>query len=158
MDRRTIILVIAIFSFLIVGMFVFAYLNRTTAVSDMPIALPEVPTSEYANITRIDAKHFYFEGVHTYVGEIEFPSPCDLLEASAEIKESMPEQINLAFTVINTSEGCPAVLTKQRFQVSAQASEEALTAATFMGRAVILNLIPALPGETPEDFELFIKG
>jgi len=86
------------------------------------------------------------------------PTPCELLEADALIAESMPEQIIFAFDVINTAEMCAQVMTEQRFLVEAQASENASMQATFMGSPVELNLIPAEEGETPDDFELFIKG
>lgn len=157
MDRRSIVLVVTLFLLVVVGMFVFAYLNRTetvvvSEVVEEPVVVP------YADITRIDAKHFYAEGVHTFVGEVVLPTPCDLLEVTSVVREAMPEQVVLDFKVINNAEACAAVLTNARFQVSAEASEMASVEATFMGRPIVLNLIPAAEGETPEDFELFIKG
>jgi hypothetical protein len=70
----------------------------------------------------------------------------------------MPEQVTLDFNVINNAEVCAQVVTTQRFKVEAQASEQAIIKARFMGREVELNLVPPSAGETPEDFELFIKG
>lgn len=160
MDKRTIILVVSLFALIVVGMFTFAYLKRSE-MAQAPIATPEPPVTEevpYPGITRIDAKHYYIDGTHTYAGEIIMPTPCDLLEAEAMVLESYPEQIQLSFTVINNSEMCAQVMTAQRFIVSATASEAATTRAIFMGRDVELNLIPAAPWETPEEFELFIKG
>lgn len=157
MDKRSIVLVVSLFLFIIVGMFVFAYLKKTE-ITQVPVVVPEVEEVMYPEITRITAKQFYIDGEHTFVGEIEMPTPCDLLEVSAEIRESFPEQIVLNFSVINTAEMCAQVITSQRFSVSASASDKALVSATFMGRPVELNLVPALPGETPEEFELFIKG
>ncbi len=159
MDKRTIILVVLFFVLIVAGMFAFAYMKRTEIVS-----VPETvkPSDEiavpYANITRVDAKHFFVDGVHTLVGQIEMPTPCDLLEGESIIKESMPEQVELAFTVVNNSQMCAQVITPARFSVTAKASEQAAFFATFMGRKIELNLIPAAAGETPEEFELFIKG
>ena len=54
---------------------------------------------------------------------------------------------------------CAQVMTTQRFMTQPiTASAEATVTATFMGRQIELNLIPAAEGETPEEFELFIKG
>ncbi len=158
MDKRSIILVVTLFGLIVVGMFVFAYLQRQEAAAPAPVVVVEEPVVPYADITRIDAKHYFIDGVHTFVGEIPFPTPCDLLEVSSTVMESYPEQIRLDFTVINNAEMCAQVVTAQRFMVTASASEAATVSATFMGRPVELNLIPAAPGERPEDFELFIKG
>lgn len=156
MNRRTVTLAILLFAIVVVGMFVFAFMQRGADTE----TTPEAPEGEvaYANITRIDGKHFFEDGVHTVVGEIPMPTPCELLESDARIAESAPEQITLAFTVVNNAEFCPQVITPQRFKVSATASAEATFNATLEGRQVELNLVEAAPGETPEDFELFIKG
>lgn len=158
MDRRTIVLIVIVFILIVIGMFTFTSLmKKEVEVKVAPDVLVEDPVP-YPNIIRIDAKHYFIDGLHTFVGEIEMPTPCDLVEVNSVVRESMPEQIQLDFTVINNSEMCAQVITAQRFLVEATASEEATVSATFMGRAVELNLIPAMPGEKPADFELFIKG
>ena len=124
-----------------------------------PTPEPTVEEDKYAHIDRIDGKHFYSDGVHTVVGEVPMPTPCDLLEVDAIVRESYPEQIQLDFSVLNNAEFCAEVVTPQRFKISASAhSPDADFRARFNGRSIELNLTPALPGETPEDFELFIKG
>jgi hypothetical protein len=157
MDKKTIILVVSIFSLIVAGMFVFAYLKKGET-TEMPIVVVEEEQMPYAGITRIDAKHFYIDGIHTFVGEIILPTPCDLLETKSVVMESFPEQIRLDFNVINNSEVCAQVMTTQRFMVEATASSEATVSAYLMGKQVVLNLIPAASGETPEEFELYIKG
>jgi hypothetical protein len=160
MDKRTIVLIVLFFGLIIAGMFTFAYLKRTELKANPePVATGTVETDvPYANITRIDAKHFFIDGEHTIVGQVELPTPCDLLTAQSSVRESMPEQVVFDFAVTNTSDMCAQIITAQRFKVSAQASEGAALTATFMGRTVELNLIPAAAGETPDEFELFIKG
>lgn len=159
MDKRTIILVITVFALIVAGMFIFAYLKRGEMVVQPPVESgADIEEVAYPDITRIEAKHYYIDGVHTFVGELQLPTPCDLLEGEAAVMESMPEQIRLDFNVINNSNSCAQVTTVQRFKIEAKASVEATVTATFMGRDVELNLIPAMKGELPEDFELFIKG
>lgn len=160
MNQRAITLSITLFVFIVVGMFAFTYLqkNNTTSVNTEEEQQSEEETSPYAGINRIEAKHFYIDGVHTIVGELAMPTPCDLLDTSATVAESYPEQITFNFDVINNAEFCAQVVTPQRFKISASASEEATFTAVFEGREVELNLIEAAPGETPEDFELFLKG
>lgn len=158
MNRRTVILAVALFVAVVLGMFAFAFLSQTEENGDEN-GLNEQETDErYTSIDRIDGKHFYIDGVHTVVGEIPMPTPCDLLESSARVAESMPEQITLEFEVVNNAEFCAQVITPQRFKVSATASSEAAITAEFQGRPVELNLIEAEEGETPDEFELYIKG
>ena len=159
MNQRTIVIAVALFILIVAGMFTFAFMKKNELVEQEPVVEDEAQEEvEYASVTRITGKHYFIDGVHTIAGEIPMPTPCDLLEVEAMVMESMPEQVALDFTVINNAEFCAQVVTPQRFMVSATASEAATYSATFMGRPVELNLVPAGEGETPEDFELFIKG
>lgn len=160
MHTRTVILTTVLFAIIIAGMFVFAFLKKKELNEHIPASTDEeqVTTTPYDYITRIDAKHFFIDGVHTIAGSVQMPTPCDLLESSSRVMESYPEQVAIDFSVINTADMCAQVMTEQRFMTSFTASEAATIRAMFMGRAIELNLIPAAEGETPEDFELYIKG
>lgn len=160
MEHKHIIPSVLVLALIIVGMFVFAYLKKAEITSET-LTNSEVATttvSPYAGITRVDVKHFFINGTHTIVGEIAMPTPCDLLNWTTRIQESMPETVIVDFTVINNSEMCAQVVTPQRFKVSFDASEQAIIRATLEGRELEINAIPALPGESPDDFEIFIKG
>ncbi len=162
MEQRNIKVAVLILLLIVVGMFIFAYLKKQE-LQESPTPPVTNQTEEqgndpYAYITRIDAKHFFIDGTHTLVGEIQMPTPCDLLNWDTRVAESMPEMATVAFSVINRSETCAQVVTMQRFKISFEASESAAISALFNERKVELNLIPALPGETPESYELFIKG
>ena len=161
MEKRSLILFGVIIVLLVAGMFGYAYLKKQELREFTPDVLPPDVSNEevpYSQIDRITAKHFIVGNTHTFAGSVVLPTPCDLLEVEARVLESFPEQIILDFKVINTAEVCAQVLTEQRFLVSAEASNQAEIRAQFMGRPIELNLVPALPGEQPEDFELFIKG
>ncbi len=158
MNRQTTILLVILFILVVAGMFGYAHFKNTEITEDEPIVVVEEEEVPYPDITRIDAKHYFIDGTHTFVGEVPLPTPCDLLEVDSMVMESFPEQIRLDFSVINNAETCAQVVTNQRFSVEAKASEEASVRATFMGRDIELNLVPAAEGETPEEFELFIKG
>jgi hypothetical protein len=160
MEHKNIVAAVVVLVLIIVGMFVFAYLkkNEMNEAENIPPVANEDVDGPYANISRIDAKHFYEEPTHTIAGEILMPTPCDLLNWTTRIQESSPESVIVDFDIVNHSEMCTQVVTPQRFKVSFDASEGANIRATLEGRNVELNLVPALPGETPDDFELFIKG
>ena len=158
-QHRAIWLTIVLFVLLVAGMFAFTVMKQQEIKEEVtPVSTTTEEPDTYAGITRIDGKHFYIDGEHTVVGEIPMPTPCDLLEVDAIVAESFPEQITLDFSVINNSPDCEDIVTSQRFKVSATASPEATFTALFQNRVVELNLTPAGPDETPDDFELFIKG
>ena len=159
MSQKSIILAAVIFALLIVGMFIYANLKQTELNTKETI-LPSENTEPvlYPEITRIDAKHYFIDDVHTLVGEINFPTPCDLLQASSFVSKSLPEQVLISFSVINNSDDCESSTTGQRFMVEANASKDATFSVTFLSRKIELNLIPAAEGETPGEFELYIKG
>lgn len=162
LNSKAVAIAVTIFALIVAGMFGYAYLKSSERQQVTPQPSEDErkkqPDDRYAHIDRIDGKHFYEDGVHTIVGELAMPTPCDLLNAEATVAESFPEQVTLDFEVINNAETCAQVITPARFQVRAEASEEATFSARFNGRPVELNLRPAAPGETPEDFELYIKG
>lgn len=161
MHTRAIILSIVIFLLIVAGMFYFAYLSQKEQAAEAPTVTDgaaDVDVTPYDNITRVDATHFYIDGVHTIVGEFTMPTPCDLLESEAVVAESYPEQVMINFKVINNAEQCVQMITPARFKVSAPASAEATFSARLNGRPIELNLIEAAPGETPDNYELFIKG
>jgi hypothetical protein len=158
MSNRTIVLFVVIFALIVLGMFTFTYIYKQNAPETVIEPTVQATTTNSYGITRIDAKHFFIDGVHTIVGELSLPTPCDLLTTDALVAESYPEQVTFAFSVINTTEVCAQVVTTQRFKVEATASQAANLKATFMGVPVELNLVAADAGETPEEFELFIKG
>ncbi len=158
MSNRTIVLFVCLFGLIVVGMFLFTYLYQKDTEPTITPEQPQATTTNTYGITRIDGKHFFIDGVHTIVGELALPTPCDLLTTDAIVAESFPEQVTFAFSVVNTTEVCAQVITNQRFKVEAQASDQANLKATFMGQPVELNLVEAEAGETPDEFELFIKG
>lgn len=160
MNKKTIILIVALFALIVAGMFFYAQLKKNELQQVEVVQTADQPPAAdpYSSISQIDAKHYFIDGVHTLVGEVNMPTPCDLLEAQAVVAESYPEQVTIEFSVINTADTCAQVITTQRFMVDFSASWEAAMRATFMGRDIELNLIPAAPGERPEEFELFLKG
>lgn len=161
MSQKSIILVTVLFALLVLGMFIYANLKQTelqkTNLVEEPVTTAVVDT-DYLYITQVDAKHFFADGAHTLVGEISMPTPCDLLESESVVMESYPEQVTINFSALNNSDDCVQVITPQRFRVDIQASKIAQFSATFADRPIKLNLIPAGEGESPDDFELFIKG
>ena len=159
MEHKHMIVAFSTLALIVVGMFVFTYLKKSE-LAEAPSVTPPADLKEgpYASITRIDAKHFFVSPTHTLVGEIIMPTPCDLLNWEVGIKGPSPETVTVDFKVVNHAENCEQKATPQRFMVTFDANKEAIIRATLEGRPVELNLIPTAEGETPADYELFMKG
>ena len=159
MENKNIIIAGIILVMIIIGMFVFTYLKKSemNQAENTPITKTDTNVP-YGDITRIDAKHFFQNGTHTIVGEMQMPTPCDLLNWSTRILEGKPQLAIVDFTVVNHTDSCALVVTTQRFKVSFDAEEHADIQATLEQRKIDVNLIPAKDGETPDDYELFLKG
>lgn len=157
-NNKKIIITVIIFFFVVAGMFALAFWERTSEDGPVGEVTEETDGGPYDAITTINAKHFFIDGEHTIAGEINMPTQCDLLNWNPIIMETDPEQVRIDFEIINNSDTCAQVVTPQRFKVSFKASEAAHITATLAGHPVTLNLIPPAQGETPDEFELFIKG
>lgn len=159
MEKNKIIIGVIVLAVVIVGMFGYTYLKKKEIETNVEAPQEDIQVAgPYEYIDRIEAKHFFDGTTHTLVGEVLMPTPCDLLNWDVLVAESFPEQVMVRFDVLNNADVCVQVIAPQRFKVSFDASEQASIRATLEGRDVDLNLIPAGEGETPDDFELFIKG
>jgi len=156
MTHRGIIAAIIVFALIIVGMFVFAFLKKSEFNAPTPSVVTPPPASPYDSITRIDGKHFTSGTAHTIVGEVLMPTPCDLLDWTTSTNSS--GHVSIDFTVINSTDSCIQTVTPQKFYVQFTAPLDVPISATLNGRTVILNLIPALPGESPDTYEYAPKG
>ncbi len=107
----------------------------------------------------ITALHQFNNGRHTVAGEVELPTPCHTLTATADIAESSPEQvtINLQSGVDNEAI-CAQVMTPKKFKVEFGASEAASIRAVWNGQTTTLNLVPIGPTDNIDSFDLFIKA
>lgn len=160
MKKHGIIVAIVIFALIIAGMFIFAFLKKSElAVIETENQTPTAPLpTPYDYITRVDAKHFFIDGTHTIAGEMLMPTQCDLLNWTTAVSESNPQEVTVAFVVVNNARDCEPAVTPARFLVPFTAGGDAHISATLNGRSVELNLIPAGANEKPVDFELFLKG
>jgi hypothetical protein len=158
MNQRALIVAGLLFSLIIAGMFGYAYMKQSE-LARPAILVPTIPHASTTEAVRVNAVHFFKDGTHTIVGDVMVQTPCDLLESTARVAESMPEQVTIALTTLNNADTCAQVLTLQRFRVDFTASEKAVITATLNGVAVILNLRDAEPGADPEKLEdLYFKG
>ena len=159
LNQRALILGIALFVFIVGGMFSYAYMKRTELASAPVEQLVPPPAAPEADPIRVNAVHFFKDGMHTIVGDIMMPTPCDLLEATSTVSGAAPEQVSVAIRTVNNTKVCAQVLTLERFRVDFTAAKDAHIEATLDGKKTILNLRDAEPGMKPETLkDLYFKG
>jgi hypothetical protein len=76
--------------------------------------------------TSIKVEHQYKNGIHTYVGEVQVPTPCHTIFGEAVVQESHPEQVALRLETKENQGACAQVISIKKFKVSFQASKDAV--------------------------------
>jgi len=101
---------------------------------------------------RITAKHLFENG-----GDVDLPTPCHELTATATVLESFPEQVIIELKSKAGEGVCAQVITPKKFKVVFNASKDASITAKLNGKDVILNLI-RIGGAEDLNKDIFIKG
>lgn len=73
-------------------------------------------------------KHSYANGIHTYTGSVQVPSPCYEITAKAIVLQSFPEQVHITIYTIPPAQDsvCEKMIRDKQFTVSYKASETTL--------------------------------
>jgi len=108
----------------------------------------------------INALHQFKNGMHTIAGEVDMPTPCEILESEAAVavREPSSDLVTVQFSTFHEGEICAQMLTPVRFKTSFNAGEDAEMKATWNGTTVPLNIIEVGPNDDIDDFELYFKG
>ncbi len=122
--------------------------------TDEQAAVENTPSENKEPI--ITAAHEYEDGVHTFAGSIDLPTPCHRLTNEVVVED---DEVTVVFTITEpgSDELCAQVITPTPFVVTAEAPEEATVSATLDGEGVVFNLVEVPEGEDIQTYE-FIKG
>ncbi len=113
----------------------------------------EEPSSNLVT-TSVSTLHQFSNGVHTYVGIIETPTPCYTVSGNAIVKESYPEQVDIRIETHDPEKICAQVVTAKKFKVSFRASAEAVVTAYLNGVRVLFKVKEASPTVNLETVEI----
>ena len=112
--------------------------NRGATEDAMP---EETSTDEVTDITlgqnAVLVTHSYEDGVHTYTGAIQAPTPCHTLSHEVEVSEERPIKATVHFTIAPPADDqiCTQVITDIPFTIQFEAPESSAQAdATLNGR------------------------
>lgn len=111
-----------------------------------PQVLTPQPSQTIERVTTIiPVLHQYNNGVHTYVGNVETPTPCFDVTGEALVAESFPEQVTIRLEAKDTGAVCAQVITTKKFKVSFHASGEAYIKSFLNGSPVLFKVTEILP-------------
>lgn len=152
MWKRIIIIAVLIGALVTLSLLFDKYTNKVEA----PDFTEEEQIDE--NIIPLTVRHQYKDGAHTFVGDLELPSPCHAYNAFIEDGEK--ENIKNIIVEITEpkEEVCAQVITNVTFRVSVEGSEDLQFKAFVNGEARRLNIFDLEPEVDIDQFELFIKG
>lgn len=146
------IIVIVVIALLVIGYGAIRSFIGAPADSEVATSTESLPEDE---IRIVNSRHQFKGGVHTYVGEIVVPTPCDLLNFSVATSTA---GAHITFTTKSSDDPCAQVITSQRFKVSYQGSATSTVSASLNGSPVRLNVIEVGETENLDEFEIYIKG
>ncbi|MCK5026940.1 MAG: hypothetical protein KAS07_00825 [Candidatus Pacebacteria bacterium] len=104
------------------------------------------------NVDTMSVAHAFGGGLHTYVGEIDLPTPCHELNHTITIAESFPEQVTIDFITKTETEVCAQYIIPEPFSVSFTASREAQVSMTLNKEPLLFR---ELSLDVPDMFEEF---
>lgn len=156
-NKSVIVIILILIALVLVG-YGF-YRSRAPKIPSAPIEneTTEEPRDQYAEI--VNAKHQYKGGKHTYVGELNLGTPCELLKFDV-IKDSLnPRSIEINFqSFYDGSEGCIQVITPRPFKVAFEAPQSVNLTVTFNGKPIRFNLFEVPANEDLDSFDINVKG
>lgn len=157
MNKKTIIIVLVILVIIIlITAFQSYFRSDQTEVVEIPVNTGNEPGEVMETVT---ALHQFENGKHVVAGELNLPTPCHVLNSEVIIAESMPEQVLVNLNHTTLDDGlCAQVITPAKYKVEFNASERAVIRGAVNGTPVQFNLVEVGPGESLEDFEVYIKG
>jgi len=112
----------------------------------------DILSTEQINTTSISVVYQYKEGIHTYKGALELPTPCHALNTRVVSDGDTKEHVTLLFEAVSTVEVCAQVITPQTFMVAFAAEKEVSVDVSVNGKRTKLDITQLSQNESFEDF------
>lgn len=119
---------------------------------------PSVITGDAVSVGKIKVAHIFMDGIHTFTGEINLPTPCYTLAHKIIIAESYPEQVTAVFEMKSEVDSCVQMVMPEPFVVSFEASEEADFRITLNDKDIPFEIIEVHSPEDEIDPSLPVDG
>ncbi len=155
---RIIISVFILFAIALIGFGLYKSQRADVTASPQSEEFSEVPDEErYAEI--VNVKHQYKGGKHTYIGELNLPTPCHLIQSDVVRDETNIRKIEINFrSALEDNALCAQVITPRPFKVTFEAPEKITLTVMFDGRPIRFNIFEVPAEDNVEQFDINIKG
>lgn len=171
MNMRTVVLLIGLLAILVIGMFVFTYLQSDPGEDTTPEQTDENPQQDGTDRSGDDRTtppadepasdeaealqltQSYRDGALHISGTLETPTPCHTITVEPVILESYPEQVVLDIQTTPGEGMCAQVLTEQSFTAVATTSAEATIVSAQVNNTNVPISVSATSttGDTPAE-------
>ena len=158
MNTRILLGVVIVLAFVAFGITLYYSLQNSEEIRNDTESTQETAPGYLPDV--VSVLHQFKDGMHTIAGEVDVPTPCDLLQAEAvvEVREPREDMVTLQFTTLNDADTCAQVITAARFKETFSAGEKAEFTALWNGRPVRLNIVEVGPNDSIDDFDVYFKG
>jgi len=107
----------------------------------------------------ITVKHQYKDGMHTYVGSLDLPSPCHTAEITSQLTAAT-NSVVVDITTLAPKEDvvCPQVITPTPFEITFMAPKNAEVFFTINNSVAVINQFEIPPAQNIDAVDLYSKG
>lgn len=149
-------LVVAVIIVVLLALGIYWLVSPSTPAATDTAQTPAATQDSYVQM--VNVKHQYKNGHHTYVGEIDVPTPCNTLASSYSKDANSTTGYTLVFTTTSTSQICAQVVTSKPFKLSFDAVKDIVLSGTLNGKKLRLNLFEVPSNQDLDSFNINIKG
>lgn len=154
MQKTTMWVLVAIIG--IVGIAAIIYTTTRPVTPTAPTAREEAQAQDAALPTKtIQVKHQYKDGVHTFMGVVETPTPC--YDITTVVLPGEVPEIKI-MTKAQADTMCAQVITEKQFTVRFTGPEDTQFLTTVDNEPVNMNQFDIDPDVDIETVEILIKG
>lgn len=150
---------IIIIAALIIVLLVIAFISQTlpSKEAEAPVLNQEEEMSDFTE--PLTVKYQYKDGMHTFVGDIELPTPCYAYNVSIEdTNDENVKNLMIEYQEDENAEMCTQVVTNANFRVSYEGTENLDFKLFENGVPRRINMFEIPAHVDIDQFELFIKG
>ena len=123
-----------------------------------PLVESPVEDTTETMMSSLDVKEQYNNGVYTYAGKIQTPTPCHTVDAKAMSVDENIYAINITITPPAEGIMCAQVISEKDYKVTFAAPENAIVKAYINGIEYKINPFEVPAGQNIDDFDISIKG
>lgn len=110
------------------------------------------------NEKAITVRHQYKNAKHTFIGEIDLPTPCHKLASTYSTAKTKPPTYTIELKTSTSGDFCAQVVSTKAFKITFPGDKVAQFEATLDGKKLILNILEVGDNEDLESFDPYTKG